>query len=544
MSQNVKQNVKVDSGYLQDIADAIRTKGSTQGITYTPGDMANAILNLPEGGRSQNPIFVFDNIEEMKTRAAIELKQADPQHRIAYDAYITSSSFPYSLGDVTNFVSFSEYFSIPISDYNNIVDKISQLGASSYELDLNQIDFNGYADQHHAPYYKPQSRLLIDIPIPGEMTLDLLLIGTDYIPDTGMGTGSLDIGYKLELVTTTEAIFHITGFQNDNIYTPGLKSTCQWYNNILPTPTPGPTPSPMDHDWVYYLPGFFYDDRSPDVKLDDSVFLPLLAMINEDITYYLRMIDAVDQQGMYNYGFVDYIYPNKLPAPTTAIIDTSITGIGYKITSDGTYIDYSLINFSAQSNLDEFCRYYTSFKIDLASLPVSNSYSFQQSLNKQMPNLATFSIYNADNYHSSNEQKPFGIDISNICTNVEYIIFHHFTNYTISSSIQPLVNMTVLLGNLTNIYLFGVDFLNNYSSGCIYDLYSLLSSQVYSSRFSYQSISRILFMLYRLGENNNNIQRKVRPFICSGNFSETNLPQWFTTNPIYKLLRLDNWTWE
>ena len=47
-------NVLVEEQYLQNIAGAIRTKGNTQD-TYTPAQMASAIINLPSGSSFATP---------------------------------------------------------------------------------------------------------------------------------------------------------------------------------------------------------------------------------------------------------------------------------------------------------------------------------------------------------------------------------------------------------------------------------------------------------------------------------------------------------
>ena len=47
-------NVLVERTYLEDIADAIRTKGNTQN-TYTPPQMASAILNIQGGMDFSSP---------------------------------------------------------------------------------------------------------------------------------------------------------------------------------------------------------------------------------------------------------------------------------------------------------------------------------------------------------------------------------------------------------------------------------------------------------------------------------------------------------
>lgn len=50
-------NVLVERQYLQDIADAIRTKGNTQN-TYTPPQMASAILNIQGGMDFASPVKI------------------------------------------------------------------------------------------------------------------------------------------------------------------------------------------------------------------------------------------------------------------------------------------------------------------------------------------------------------------------------------------------------------------------------------------------------------------------------------------------------
>lgn len=80
--------VSLDSTYLTNIADAIRTKASSSN-TYTPSEMASAILNLPGGTVNLNEFMVRPDAQKWKS---ISYDETASDLQITIPAYTTSST--------------------------------------------------------------------------------------------------------------------------------------------------------------------------------------------------------------------------------------------------------------------------------------------------------------------------------------------------------------------------------------------------------------------------------------------------------------------